>query len=106
MKLILVCMATSMAALATFTGSAADQEKIVAANNAFGFDLMDQVAKAEPDANVFISPYSVSSALQMTAAGAAGETKTEMQRVLKTDSLPDGPLNAAIRDLNQQLNDR
>jgi serine protease inhibitor len=106
MKLISVCLATSVAVLATFSGFAADQEKLVAANTAFAFDLMHQVAKAEPDANVFISPYSVSSALQMTAVGAAGETRIEMQRVLGTDGLAEGSLNAAFKDLDRQFNGR
>jgi serpin B len=48
--------------------------------NALGIDLLAQVAK--PNANALISPYSIQSALAMTYAGAAGETKTEMARVL------------------------
>ena len=84
-------------------GPVADQERLVAANTAFALDLMHQVAQSRPDANVFISPFSVSSALQMVANGAAGETKTEMQRVLQTSGLPADSLNAAVKDLNQQL---
>jgi len=40
----------------------------------------------------------------MVGNGAAGETKTEMQRVLKTARLPAGTLNSACKDLNQSLN--
>ena len=49
-------------------------------NTAFGLDLYDQL---NDDAdNVFYSPFSVSAALAMTAAGARGETLSEMQKVL------------------------
>jgi len=83
--------------------TAGEQAKLAAANNAFAFDLMGQVAKTQPGANVFLSPFSVSSALQMTANGAAGKTKAEMQHALSLDGLPAGSLNAAFKGLNQQL---
>jgi serpin B len=47
--------------------------------NALGLDLL---RKATGDGNAVISPYSIQSALAMTYAGAAGDTKTEMARVL------------------------
>jgi serpin B len=40
----------------------------------------------------------------MVANGAAGDTKAEMQRVLKTTALPAETLNAAGKNLNQSLN--
>ena len=84
--------------------SAQDLEKLAAANNGFAFDLLKQIAKEQPDTNIFISPFSVSTALQMVENGAAGETKMEMERALKTDSLPSSKLNAACKSLNQSLN--
>jgi serpin B len=80
-----------------------DDDKLVSANVGFAFDLMRQVVQAQPDANVFISPFSVSSVLQMTGNGAAGVTKTEMQQVLKTVGMSSGSLNAAFKDLDQQF---
>jgi serpin B len=80
-----------------------DQAKLAAANTGFAFDLLKQVVKEQPDSNIFISPFSVSSALQMVGNGAAGETRTEMQDVLKTTGLPAGSLNEACRNLNQSL---
>ena len=79
---------------------------LAAANSAFGFDLMNQIAQARPDANAFISPYSVSCALQMTSVGAGGETRAEMQRTLKTADLPADALYAAVKSLNQQFDGR
>src|ERR1043166_5258820 len=59
-----------------------DVEKLASANSSFGFNLMRQLVAEQPDANVFISPYSVSVALQMVWQGAAGETKKEMEQAL------------------------
>jgi serpin B len=82
----------------------ADQEKLASANTAFAFDLLKQISREQPGTNVFISPFSVSTALQMVGNGATGETRAEMQRVLKTAGLPAETLNAACKDLNQSLN--
>lgn len=48
--------------------------------NSLGIDLMH--ATARPDANALISPYSIGTALVMTYAGADGQTREEMNRVL------------------------
>ena len=42
--------------------------------------------EATPQANIFFSPYSISVAAAMLVAGAAGETKTEMQQALSFSS--------------------
>jgi serpin B len=55
------------------------------ASNAFGFDLWKQLS--ETTTNRAIAPASLSLALGMTASGAAGETRTEMCRVLRYDGL-------------------
>jgi serine protease inhibitor len=81
-----------------------DQTRLTAANRGFAFDLLKQIAAEQPGANIFISPFSVSSVLQMVANGAAGDTRAEMQRVLKTTGLPPETLNAAVKELNQSLN--
>ena len=49
----------------------------------FGLRLLQNAAQSE---NPLISPLSVAAALSMTANGAAGETKTQMEQVLGTDS--------------------
>ena len=53
---------------------------IVSGNNAFAMKLYGQL-KADGK-NLFISPYSISTALAMTYAGARHKTETEMGRVL------------------------
>jgi serpin B len=97
---LLIC-STSLPVLAD---SAVDQVKLAVANAAFGFDLFQQIAHERPDANVFISPFSVSAVLQMLDNGAVGTTQQELERVLHTDDLPAGALNAACESLNKSLN--
>ncbi|MCX6873540.1 MAG: serpin family protein [Verrucomicrobia bacterium] len=48
--------------------------------NALGLDLLAK--GTETNANALLSPYSIQSALAMTYAGAAGDTRTQMARVL------------------------
>jgi len=49
-------------------------------NAAFGFDLYQKLRETE--GNLFLSPYSISTALAMTYAGARGRTEKEMAEVL------------------------
>ena len=54
----------------------------IAADAGFAVDLYRQLCKENPGKNLFFSPYSMSSALAMTAEGARGETAAEMGKVL------------------------
>lgn len=49
---------------------------------AFGTDLLRQVVAADPDANLLISPLSISVTLGMTWAGTRGETAEEIRETL------------------------
>jgi serine protease inhibitor len=71
-----------LAAFPVLTGTAAGQVRLARANTAFAFDLLRQVVVEQPRGNLFISPYSVSSVLQMVGEGARGETKTEIENTL------------------------
>ena len=77
---------------------------LAAANNAFAFKLLQQLAAERPGKSVFVSPYSAATALQMVANGAAGQTKLEMQRVLETSGLAANALNAASESAADLLN--
>ena len=53
---------------------------LVEGNNQFAFDLYAKLG--QKPGNKFFSPYSISTALAMTYAGARGNTETQMARVL------------------------
>jgi len=57
-----------------------DVVSLAAGNGAFAFDLLHALGDA--DENLFYSPYSVSSALAMTYAGARGTTESQMAEAL------------------------
>jgi serine protease inhibitor len=78
-------------------------ERLVAANNRFGFELFDQLQPKDRGKNVFYSPLSVALALSMTYNGAAGETKEAMRRTLKTEGLSLDVLNEASAALINSL---
>jgi serpin B len=61
-------------------GSGEDAKVAAEGVNAFAADLYSHLR--ETDGNLIVSPYSISTALAMAAAGAQGETRTEMERVL------------------------
>jgi len=89
--------------LSVLADSAQDDAKLAAANTDFAFDLFGQIAREQPSANIFISPFSVSMVLQMIDKGAGGATKQEMDRVLHTDGWPTDTVKAACESLNQSL---
>src|SRR5262249_35830397 len=59
----------------------ADRSALVAANTTFGLNLYGRVRRG-PE-NAFVSPFSISTALAMTAAGARGETARQMSDILR-----------------------
>jgi serpin B len=67
-------------ALTAMTQGATNFDVAAKATNELAVDLHRQLATG--DQNLCISPYSIESALAMTFAGADGETRTEMARVL------------------------
>src|SRR5262245_40173443 len=58
----------------------ADAGTLVKGNNEFAVDLFARLQQQE--GNLFFSPYSISTALAMTHAGARGDTAEQMARVL------------------------
>jgi serpin B len=57
-----------------------DMNAVVQGNNAFAGDLYARLARK--DGNLFFSPYSISTALAMTYAGAQGQTAEQMAHTL------------------------
>lgn len=81
--------------------SAADNPSAAAqAVNALGLDLLAKGTDA--NANALLSPYSIQSALAMTYAGAAGETRTQMAKVLHYPE-DETALHQSFTDLQKAL---
>ncbi len=86
-KCLLMLGILAAIALAGFAGRAAapsdakDTEAVVEGNNAFVLALYAQLRGLE--GNLFLSPYSISTALAMTHAGARGATAGQMAQVLR-----------------------
>ena len=78
----------------------ADAQELADGNTAFAFDLY-QALQSEKG-NLFFSPYSISTALAMTYAGARGETEQQMADTLHF-SLPQTQLHPAFNSLDLQL---
>jgi len=105
--LALVMIATAAhSGLFDFIGGGAPDEDVAQAakdNNRFAFDLYAQLRATDGD--VVFSPYSISTALAMTYAGARGETAEQMETVMRY-TLGQEKLHHAMGTLVDDLNDR
>jgi len=79
-----------------------DIQTVVQSNSAFAFDLYQQLRSSE--GNLFVSPYSISTALAMTYAGARGDTQKQMKKTLRF-SLDQEKLHPAFAELQTGLNE-
>lgn len=79
-----------------------DSDRLVEANTAFAVNLYHQLCAAE--GNLFFSPHSISSALVMTLAGAAGPTRDQMMQALSLTSA-DEELHSGFSALNAKFED-
>jgi serpin B len=73
----------------------------VAGNTAYAFDLYSQLRSQE--GNLFLSPYSLSTALAMAYGGARGETAAQMAKVMHFDLVQE-KLHPAFAALESGLN--
>ena len=76
------------------------QKTLVGGNNEFAFNLYNQLGGTS--GNMFFSPYSISTALGMTYAGARGETEKQMADTLNF-KLPQDDLHNAFGELADGL---
>jgi len=77
--------------------------QLVEADNAFGLELFQTIREESDEENLMISPLSVSVALAMAYNGADGDTKTEMEKVLKLKGLTTEEINASYKMLIKAL---
>lgn len=75
---------------------------VVWGNNEFAFDLYKKLRGRE--GNLFLSPFSISTALAMTYAGARGGTEARMAKVLHL-TLPGEELHSAFAELIRGLDE-
>jgi serpin B len=104
--LLLLPLIFVLAAAASFPGTPpdparpADTAAVVAGNTRFALDLYRRLRAA--DGNLFFSPYSISTALAMTYAGAGGTTRQQMAETLHF--MPDQQmLHPAFSSIQSQL---
>ena len=91
----------ALALIAAITSSpAADSDLAATATNQLAVDLHRQLVTG--DENLCLSPYSIQSALAMTFAGADGETRAEMARVLHFPTDGDA-IHASFASLQRSL---
>ena len=82
------------------TVAEADRSALVQGNTRFGLDLYARLSRAP--GNTFLSPFSISTALAMTASGARSETARQMNEVLGF-SLEADRIDPAFASLIQTL---
>ena len=83
---VLAVWALAGGSLSAAEAGATDDSKAVAASiNDFGIALYSSLAEDNEDGNLFFSPFSISTALAMTYAGARGDTADEMKSALRLD---------------------
>lgn len=111
---ILISMTATLALLALFAcvpGAIGQQEAVnskelsavVNANNQFAFDLYQNLNAKDKGKNIFVSPYSISTALAMAFEGSNGNTRKQMAGVFHFD-MPDAKRRAGFSTLIEQTN--
>ena len=81
----------------------ANMQKLVTANNDFGFRLFKEIVKNYELQNIFISPASIAMALAMTYNGASGETRQTMAKTLGIEDWGLQEFNQANLALKKRL---
>jgi serpin B len=80
-------------------------EAVVEGNNAFALELFQRLKTENAGKNLFFSPFSISTALAMTYAGARGTTEKQMARVLRF-ALDPKDLHPAFQSMMALVNPR
>ncbi|XP_065741440.1 leukocyte elastase inhibitor-like [Phocoena phocoena] len=77
-------------------------EQLSAANTRFALDLFCALNKSDPAGNIFISPFSISSALAMVFLGARGNTAAQMSKALYFKEVEE--IHSGFQSLNADIN--
>jgi len=98
--LLLLPLFAVLSRLPASAGEQADVKALVQGNSTFAFDLYQKLRAT--DGNMMFSPYSISTALAMTYAGARGNTEKQMAKTLRF-SLSQEDLHPACAALESSL---
>ncbi|MCT7976473.1 serpin family protein [Laspinema olomoucense] len=79
---------------------------IIAANTRFGIKLFSQIYQQEKAKNIFISPLSLTLALQMLNGGATGATHEAIASVLETPGMEQEQIDSTLSALQTYLQER
>ncbi|XP_036725201.1 leukocyte elastase inhibitor isoform X2 [Balaenoptera musculus] len=77
-------------------------EQLSTANTRFALDLFRTLNKSDPAGNIFISPFSISSALAMTFLGARGNTAAQVSKALYFKGVEE--IHSRFQSLNADIN--
>ncbi len=91
-----------LACSAAATGETEGSDDLVQANTAFAAEIFAVLAEESPDDNLFISPYSISTALAITWAGAEGRTAEQMAEVLRF-GMPEESVHQQFEEIQTKL---
>ncbi|XP_049620952.1 LOW QUALITY PROTEIN: leukocyte elastase inhibitor-like [Suncus etruscus] len=79
-------------------------DPLTIANTAFALDLFKALSHEDPKANLFFSPFSVSSALSMVYLGTRGDTQAQLAKTLHFDTVKE--IHLKFQSLNSAINKR
>jgi len=79
------------------------EKEVLASSENFGLKIFQELAMAERETNIFISPLSISMALSMTINGANTSTYDAIQNTLGLGNLSLEDINQSNKDLTQLL---
>ncbi len=78
------------------------EKEVIESSNNFSIEIFKNISLDTND-NVFISPLSIGMAIAMTYNGSAGETKSEMEKVLGFENADSNSINTAYKNIYNNL---
>lgn len=79
-------------------------EQLSTANTLFALELFQTLSENNPTGNIFISPFSISSAMALVFLGTKGNTATQLSKAFHFDTVED--IHSRFQSLNTELSKR
>ncbi|XP_043831564.1 leukocyte elastase inhibitor-like [Dromiciops gliroides] len=77
-------------------------EQLSVANTRFAVELFKELVETQPKENIFISPFSISTALAMVLVGARGNTAAQLSKTFHFDEVDE--IHSRFQSLNTSIN--